>query len=184
MGRGFPRARPAGFRTTVENDYQPCTRHQETSMSAAESGNRRVTMNLELQIIPVSDVDRAKGFYEQLGWRFDDDAAPLDGLRIVQFTPPGSGASITFGQGLTTAAPGSAEGGLVVSDIEAAYAELGDRGIKVSDVWHGPPFPVEARQPGLDPERASYGSFCSFTDPDGNLWIVQEVTTRRPGRVE
>lgn len=143
----------------------------------------RVTMNLENQIIAVSDVDRAKGFYEQLGWRLDDDVAPLDGLRIVQFTPPGSGASVTFGTGLTTAAPGSAEGGLVVSDIEAAHSELASLSIEVSDVWHGPPFPVEARQPGVDPERTSYGSFCSFTDPDGNLWIVQEVTTRLPGRV-
>src|SRR5882762_11970584 len=119
-------------------------------------------MNLELQIIPVSDVDRAKAFYEQLGWRFDDDVTPFDGLRIVQFTPPGSGASVTFGEGLTTSAPGSAEGGLVVSDIEVAHAGLVDRGIDVTDVWHGPPFPVEARQPGPDPERTSYGSFCSF----------------------
>jgi len=132
----------------------------------------------------VSDIDRAKEFYEQLGWRFDDDVAPLDGLRIVQFTPPGSGASITFGRGLTTAAPGSAGGGIVVSDIEAAHDELAGRGIDVSNVWHGPPFPVEARQPGPDPERTSYGSFCSFTDPDGNLWLVQEVTTRLPGRVD
>jgi catechol 2,3-dioxygenase-like lactoylglutathione lyase family enzyme len=141
-------------------------------------------MNLENQIFPVSDVDRAKGFYEQLGWRFDDDVAPLEGLRIVQFTPPGSGASITFGNGLTTAAPGSAETTVVVSDIVAAHHELADRGIAVSNVWHGPPFPIEARQPGPDPERSSYGSFCSFTDPDGNLFIVQEVTTRLPGRVE
>jgi catechol 2,3-dioxygenase-like lactoylglutathione lyase family enzyme len=142
----------------------------------------KVDMKLELQIIPVSDVDQSKEFYERLGWRFDDDAAPLEGLRIVQFTPPRSGTSITFGQGLTTAAPGSAEGGLIVSDIEAAYDELVSRGIDVSDVWHGPPFPVEARQPGRDPERTSYGSFFSFTDPDGNTWIVQEVTTRRPDR--
>ena len=141
-------------------------------------------MNLEIQIIPVSDVDRAKAFYEQLGWRFDDDVAPMDALRIVQFTPPGSGTSITFGKGLTIAAPGSASGGLVVSDIEAAHDALLKRGINVSDIWHGPPFPVESRQPGPDPERTSYGSFCSFTDPDGNLWIVQEVTTRLPGRVD
>jgi catechol 2,3-dioxygenase-like lactoylglutathione lyase family enzyme len=147
------------------------------------SSSTNVGMNLEIDIIPVSDVDRAKGFYERLGWRFDDDVAPFDGLRIVQFTPPGSGASITFGVGLTTAAPGSAEAGLVVSDIEAAHAELVGRDIDVTDIWHGPPFPVEARQPGIDPERASYGSFCSFADPDGNLWIVQEVTTRRPGRI-
>src|SRR5882762_5121357 len=160
-------------------------------MSATEAGStasrasiRGITMNLEIQIIPVSDIDRAKEFYEQLGWRLDDDVAPLDGLRIVQFTPPGSGASITFGRGLTTAAPGSATGGIVVSDIEAAYDELAGRGIDVSNVWHGPPFPVEARQPGPDPERTSYGSFCSFTDADGNLWLVQEVTTRLPGRVD
>src|SRR5205807_2469527 len=92
---------------------------------------------------PVSDVDRAKQFYDHLGWRLDDDVAPMDGLRIVQFTPPGSGASITFGLGLTTAAPGSAGGGLIVSDIEAAHAELVARGIAVSDIWHGPPFPVK-----------------------------------------
>ncbi len=140
-------------------------------------------MKLENQIIPVSDVDRSKQFYERLGWRLDDDAAPLEGLRIVQFTPPASGCSVTFGKGLTAAAPGSAEAGLVVSDIEAAHDELVHRGIEASDVWHGPPFPVEARQPGPDPDHTSYGSFCSFNDPDGNTWIVQEVTTRLPGRV-
>jgi len=140
-------------------------------------------MHLEVDIIPVSDVDRSKQFYERLGWRLDDDVAPLDGLRIVQFTPPGSACSITFGIGITTAAPGSAEGTLVVSDIEAAHKELVGRGIEVSDVWHGPPFPIQARQPGPDPERTSYGSFFSFNDPDGNMWIIQEVTTRLPGRV-
>ena len=142
-----------------------------------------VGMHLEIDVIPVSDVDRAKKFYQRLGWRLDDDVAPFDGLRIVQFTPPGSGASITFGMGLTTAAPGSAEGGITVSDIEAARDEVVGRGIDASDIWHGPPFPVEARQPGVDPDRASYGSFCSFNDPDGNTWLVQEVTTRLPGRV-
>jgi catechol 2,3-dioxygenase-like lactoylglutathione lyase family enzyme len=161
-------------------------------MSATELGNARassdastcnVDVKLEIDIIPVSDVDRAKQFYDRLGWRFDADEAPLPGLRIVQFTPPGSDASITFGEGLTAAAPGSSEGGLTVSDIEAARDEYLARGIDASDVWHGPPFPVEARQPGRDPERASYGSFFSFGDPDGNLWLVQEVTTRLPGRV-
>jgi catechol 2,3-dioxygenase-like lactoylglutathione lyase family enzyme len=142
-----------------------------------------VDMKLEIDVIPVSDVDRAKEFYVRLGWRLDDDVAPMDGLRIVQFTPPGSATSITFGLGLTTAAPGAAEAGLVVSDIEAAHSELIGRGIEVSDIWHGPPFPVEARQPGPDPERTSYGSFFSFTDPDGNTWLAQEVTTRLPGRV-
>src|SRR6476659_2712438 len=140
--------------------------HGVTSHTSARS----VSMKLEVDVIPVSDVDRAKGFYQQLGWRLDDDVAPFDGLRIVQFTPPGSGTSVTFGLGLTTAAPGAAEGGLVVSDIEAAHDGLVGRGIDVTDVWHGPPFPVEARQPGPDPERASYGSFCSFSDPDGNVW--------------
>ena len=160
-------------------------------MSATEqdtaSGNAcvvQVDMKLEIQVIPVSDVDRAKDFYVRLGWRLDDDVEPMDGLRIVQFTPPGSGTSITFGQGLTSAAPGSAEAGLVVSDIEAAHDELANRGIEVSDIWHGPPFPVAARQPGPDPERASYGSFVYFTDPDGNTWLVQEVTTRLPGRID
>jgi len=159
-------------------------------MSATEAGIAsraasvgRVDLKLEVQIIPVSDVDRSKEFYERLGWRLDDDVAPMEGLRIVQFTPPGSPTSVTFGQGLTTAAPGSAEGGLVVSDIEAAHHELVSRGIDVSDIWHGPPFPVEARQPGPDPERNSYGSFVYFTDPDSNTWLVQEVTTRLPGRM-
>ena len=131
----------------------------------------RVDMKLEVAIVPVSDVERSKRFYTRLGWRFDDDLSPVDGVRIVQFTPPGSACSVTFGKGITAAAPGSAESGLVVSDIEA------------SNVWHGPPFPREARQPGPDPKRTSYGSFLSFDDPDGNTWLVQEVTTRAPGRV-
>jgi catechol 2,3-dioxygenase-like lactoylglutathione lyase family enzyme len=153
-------------------------------VSATDADNGHVDFHLEVQIIPVSDVDRAKKFYERLGWRLDDDVAPMDGLRIVQFTPPGSGTSITFGTGLTTAAPGTAGGGLIVSDIVAAHAELVGRGVDASDIWHGPPFPVEARQPGPDPERTSYGSFFAFTDPDGNGWLVQEVTTRHPGRVD
>jgi catechol 2,3-dioxygenase-like lactoylglutathione lyase family enzyme len=156
----------------------------EAGTPGRDSGVGGVDMKLEIQVIPVSDVDRAKQFYERLGWRLDDDVAPMPGLRIVQFTPPGSATSITFGEGLTTAAPGSAEAGLVVSDIEAARADLVGHGIDVSDIWHGPPFPVEARQPGVDPERASYGSFCSFTDPDGNTYLVQEVTTRLPGRID
>jgi len=151
--------------------------------SSEASPRRRVDLKLEVVIIPVSDVDRSRAFYEQLGWRLDADDAPLEGLRIVQFTPPGSGTSVTFGLGLTAAAPGSAEAGLVVSDIEAARDDLVGRNIDVSAIWHGPPFPVEARQPGPDPERTSYGSFLLFTDPDGNTWLVQEVTTRLPGRM-
>src|ERR1700733_5599341 len=118
-------------------------------MTAVEAGSTGrdpsvapLDMKLEVQIIPVSDVDRSKQFYERLGWRLDDDVSPMEGLRIVQFTPPGSPTSITFGLGLTTAAPGSAEAGLIVSNIQAAYDELVRRGIAVSDIWHGPPFPV------------------------------------------
>jgi catechol 2,3-dioxygenase-like lactoylglutathione lyase family enzyme len=156
----------------------------ELHTSSGDASGVSAHMNLEVQIIPVSDVDRAKEFYERLGWRLDADDAPLEGLRIVQFTPPGSGASVTFGTGLTAAVPGSSLGGLIVSDIEVTHHELVGRGIEVSDVWHGPPFPPEARQPGVDPERTSYGSFFSFHDPDANTWLVQEVTTRLPGRVD
>jgi predicted enzyme related to lactoylglutathione lyase len=147
-------------------------------MSTTEA-RRSVDMHFEVDIIPVSDIDRAKQFYQRLGWRFDDDDSPLEALRIVQFTPPGSAASVTFGQGLTPAAPGSAVGNLTVSDIQAAYDDIVSRGIDAVDIWHGPPLPPEARQPGPDPERTSYGSFCSFSDPDGNTWFVQEVTARR-----
>jgi catechol 2,3-dioxygenase-like lactoylglutathione lyase family enzyme len=156
----------------------------ELHTSSGDASGVSAHMNLEVQIIPVSDVDRAKEFYERLGWRLDADDAPLEGLRIVQFTPPASDASVTFGTGLTAAVPGSSLGGLIVSDIEVAHHELVGRGIEVSDVWHGPPFPPEARQPGVDPERTSYGSFFSFHDPDGNTWLVQEVTTRLPGRID
>src|SRR6266705_7176480 len=113
-----------------------------TEVNSASRGAAvgNVDFRFENQVIAVSDVDRAKEFYQSLGWRFDDDVAPLDGLRIVQFTPPGSAASVTFGQGLTTAAPGSAEGRLIVSDIEAAHDELAGRDIDASEIWHGPPF--------------------------------------------
>ena len=141
-----------------------------------------IDMRLEVDVIPVSDVERSKQFYERLGWRFDADVAPTNDVRIVQFTPPGSGCSVTFGKGITAAAPGSAEAALVVSDIEAAHNELTGRGVDASEVWHGPPFPPEARLKGPDPERTSYGSFFSFSDPDRNTWLVQEVTTRLPGR--
>jgi catechol 2,3-dioxygenase-like lactoylglutathione lyase family enzyme len=141
-----------------------------------------VEMKLEVHVVPVSDIERSKQFYERLGWRFDADLVPAKGVRIVQFTPPGSGCSVTFGEGITNGAPGSAEGTLIVSDIEAAHDELVGRGVEASEVWHGPPFPPEARLSGRDPKGTSYGSFCSFNDPDGNAWIVQEVTTRIPGR--
>jgi catechol 2,3-dioxygenase-like lactoylglutathione lyase family enzyme len=140
-------------------------------------------MKLEVHVIPVSDVERSKQFYQRLGWRSDADLVPARGIRIVQFTPPGSACSVTFGDGLTAASPGSAEGTLVVSDIEAAHGELVGRGIEASEVWHGSPFPPEARLSGPDPKHASYGSYFSFNDPDDNTWLVQEVTTRLPGRV-
>jgi catechol 2,3-dioxygenase-like lactoylglutathione lyase family enzyme len=142
----------------------------------------QVTLNLEVHILPVSDVEKSKQFYQRLGWRLDEDVSPTKSVRIVQFTPAGSGCSITFGTGLSEAAPGSAAAALVVADIKVAHAEIKGRGIQVSDMWHGVPFPVEARLPGPDPQRTSYGSFFAFGDPDGNAWLVQEVTTRRPGR--
>src|SRR5580700_10641125 len=116
--------------------------HQTKESWRAMSPTEVVKMHLENNIVPVTDVDRAKGFYQQLGWRLDDDVAPMDGLRFVQFTPPGSPASITFGRGLNTAAPGGTQGTLVVSDIEAAHDGLLKLGINASNVWHGPPFPV------------------------------------------
>jgi catechol 2,3-dioxygenase-like lactoylglutathione lyase family enzyme len=155
-----------------------------TSMKQQQpgAGRTRCEMKLEVDVIPVSDVERSKQFYQRLGWRLDEDAEGQD-VRTVQFTPPGSGCSVTFGKGITTAPPGSSEGTLVVSDIEAAREEVVGHGIDASEVWHGSPFPREARLSGPDPRRTSYRSFFSFNDPDGNAWIVQEVTTRLPGRV-
>ena len=139
----------------------------------------------KIDVIAVSDVDRAKQFYERLGWRLDDDVAPLDGLRIVQFTPPGSAASITFGTGITTAAPGSAAGGTDRLRHRGSPSTSSPAAASTSATsGTARRFPVEARQPGPDPDRTSYGSFCAFSDPDGNTWLVQEVTTRRPGRVD
>ena len=152
-------------------------------MSQTATSKKQQKYALEVDIIPVSDVDRSKQFYQRLGWRLDADDAPAKGVRIVQFTPPGSPCSVTFGDGLTAAAPGTAVGGLIVSDIEAAHDDLVDRGINASEVWHGPPVPPEARLSGPDPKRTSYGSFCSFNDLDGNTWLIQEVTTRLPGRI-
>ena len=144
------------------------------------TGATRVDMKLEVALIPVSDVDRAKEFYTRLGWRLDADDVMGNGFRIVQLTPPGSGCSVSFGKGVTAAAPGSLRGGLIVSDIEAAHKDLMARGVKPSEVFHGSPF---SRISGPDPERQSYSSYVSFEDPDGNMWIVQEVTRRLPGRI-
>jgi catechol 2,3-dioxygenase-like lactoylglutathione lyase family enzyme len=153
------------------------------SQTATNVKVARVDLKLEVHIIPVSDVERSKQFYGRLGWRLDDDVAPAKDVRIVQFTPPGSACSVTFGKGITGAAPGSAAGGLIVADIKAAHDEVVRRGIDASDMWHGAPFPPEARLSGPDPKHTSYGSFFSFKDPDGNAWLVQEVTTRLPGRI-
>jgi catechol 2,3-dioxygenase-like lactoylglutathione lyase family enzyme len=152
-------------------------------MNSTQARSNDIDMHLEVDVIPVSDVDLSKQFYESLGWRLDDDATPSDGIRLVQFTPPGSGCSVTFGSGIINSAPGSAEATLTVSDIVMAHDALADRGIEVSDVWHGGPFPLEARAAGPDPDHNSYGSFCAFSDPDGNAWLVQEVTQRLPGRI-
>jgi catechol 2,3-dioxygenase-like lactoylglutathione lyase family enzyme len=138
-------------------------------------------MKLEVVIVPVSDVDRAKHFYEQLGWRLDADFVNGD-RRVVQFTPPGSDASIWLGKGLTPSAPGSLKGVLlVVYDVMAARADLMGRGVKVSEVFHTPA-PLAAPVPGPDPERKSYSSFAAFSDPDGNSWVFQEIRERLPGR--
>jgi catechol 2,3-dioxygenase-like lactoylglutathione lyase family enzyme len=159
--------------------------------TSADSG-RQVDMKLELIVIPVSDVDRAKEFYGRLGWRLDAEFASGDDLRIIQFTPPGSGGSVIFGKNVTSAAPGSAQGlYLIVSDIETARAELLSRGVEVSEVFHGGSTPAGTDEPylfgrmrisGPDPGHGSYRSFASFHDPDGNGWLLQEITTRLPGR--
>ena len=150
-----------------------------------------VDLKLEAVVIPVSDVDRATAFYGSLGWRLDADFGFDNGFRVVQFTPPGSPASVQFGSNITTAAPGSARGlYLVVSDIEAARDQLAALGVEISEVFHpetpGAQFQTDGtdgRVDGPAPDQASYGSFATFHDPDGNAWLLQEVTTRLPGRI-
>jgi catechol 2,3-dioxygenase-like lactoylglutathione lyase family enzyme len=165
----------------------------ETATDTAKA--RRLDMKLEVVVIPVSDVDRAKRFYGGLGWRLDADFAAGDDFRVIQFTPPGSGCSVIFGKNVTAAAPGSAQGlYLIVSDIEAARIELRGRGVEISEVFHdasgvyaGTDEPYlfgRRRVGGADPEHRSYRSFASFRDPDGNGWLFQELTTRLPGRVD
>ena len=155
------------------------------------AGNARVDVKLEAVVIPVSDVDRAKKFYESLGWRLDADFAFDNGFRVVQFTPPGSGCSLQFGTKITSAAPGSAHGlYLIVSDIEAVRNELVACGVTVSEVFHagtpGAQFQdgTSGRLGGPAPNRASYSTFATFSDPDGNGWLLQEITTRLPGRID
>ena len=165
----------------------------QTASDAAPA--RTVDLKLEIVVIPVSDVDRAKRFYGGLGWRLDADYASGDDYRVIQFTPPGSGCSVIFGKNVTAAAPGSAQGlYLIVSDIEAARKELLGHGVEISDIFHdargvylGKQEPYlfgRVRVSGPDPERQSYRSFAAFSDPDGNGWLLQEVTRRLPGRVD
>ncbi len=142
---------------------------------------------LEVVVLPVSDVDRAKEFYGRLGWRLDADVARGEDLRLVQFTPPGSGCSIQFGTNIASGTPGSAQSlYLAVPDIEAARGKLLARGVEVGEVFHeealGPRFHDPGRVPGPAPDRGTYGSFAAFSDPDGNGWLLQEITTRLPGR--
>src|SRR5262245_42858791 len=151
----------------------------------------KVDMKFEAVVIPVADVDRAMTFYQSLGWRLDADFPFDNGFRVVQFTPPGSGCSVQFGKNITPAAPGSAQGlYLIVSDIEAARDELVARGVGVSEVFHagtpGAQFQPNAsgRVSGPAPDHGSYRSFATFTDPDGNGWLLQEITTRLPGRID
>ena len=165
----------------------------QTAVNAEEvrrHSNASIDMKLEVIVIPVSDVDRAKEFYTSLGWRLDADVAGPNGFRLIQFTPPGSGSSVQFGVDLTPAAPGSAQGLLLaVSDLKGARRQLAARGIEASEVFHcatgtGCRFlGIGTRVSGPHPQQLSYGSFASFSDPDGNGWVLQEVTSRLPGRI-
>jgi catechol 2,3-dioxygenase-like lactoylglutathione lyase family enzyme len=166
-----------------------------TSVETRDDSNTTVThadQKLEAVVIPVTDVERSKAFYANLGWRLDADFSFDNGFRVVQFTPPGSGASMQFGTDITTATPGSAQGlYLVVSDIEAAREELAANGAQISEVFlpgapggQFEPANSDTRVAGTDEDHASYGSFATLHDPDGNTWLLQEVTTRLPGRVD
>jgi predicted enzyme related to lactoylglutathione lyase len=166
---------------------------QASSDSATgNTGSSAGIFALEVVVIPVSNVDRANGFYQQLAWRLDADFPFDNGFRVVQFTPPGSRGSIQFGANMTSAPPGSARGlYLIVSDIQAARDDLVARGVEVSEVFHAgaagaqfQPDGSDGRVRGPAPDRASYGSFATFSDPDGNGWLLQEVTTRLPGRID
>jgi len=179
----------------IDGDAHDTT--QEAAMStnvvrSIDTSVARVDLKFEAVVIPVSDVDRAKEFYKSLGWRFDADFRFDNGFRIVQFTPPGSGCSVQFGTNITTAVPGSARGlYLVASDIEAARNELAAHAVEVSDVFHAgtpgaqfQPDGTGGRVRGPSTDHATYSSFATFNDPDGNGWLLQEVTTRLPGRID
>jgi catechol 2,3-dioxygenase-like lactoylglutathione lyase family enzyme len=169
--------------------------HEAETNAATETGVPTINMKFEIVVIPVSDIDRAKVFYANLGWRLDADYDNGSDFRVIQFTPPGSGCSVIFGRNVTAATPGSAQGlYLIVTDIEAARENLLRRNVKVSEVFHGaddvyagPDEPYlfgRIRVKGPDPAHGSYRSFASFSDPDGNGWLFQEITTRLPGRID
>jgi len=168
------------------------TTEERSSEAGGAQGARNVELKLEVVVIPVSDADRSKDFYARLGWRLDADFSFDNGFRVVQFTPPGSGSSVQFGTKITAAAPGSAQGlYLIVSDIRAARDQLAARGAEIGDVFHpgtpGAQFELGAeddRLSGPAPDGQSYSSFATFPDPDGNTWLLQEITTRLPGRVD
>jgi catechol 2,3-dioxygenase-like lactoylglutathione lyase family enzyme len=168
------------------------TNEVRTKDAAGDARVARVDMKLEAVVIPVSNVDRAKEFYARLGWRLDADFPFDNGFRVVQFTPPGSGCSVQFGTNTTPAAPGSAHGlYLIVSDIDPAHHDLVARGVAVSEVFHAgtpgaqfQPDGTSGRVDGPAPKHASYSSFATFRDPDGNVWLLQEITTRLPGRID
>jgi predicted enzyme related to lactoylglutathione lyase len=173
-------ATPEATMSTSDATGKDATSDAKVATSDAKAAT--VDLKLEVVVIPVADVDRAKKFYAQLGWRLDADFRFDNGFRIVQFTPPGSGCSMQFGTKITTAAPGSAQGTyLVVSDVAAARAALVAAGVKVGEIFHLGP---GGRVSGPDPEHRSYSSRATFSDPDGNTWLLQEVTTRLPGRVD
>ena len=163
------------------------TTELNTATATQVPEKRSIDLKLEVVILPVSNAERTKQFFASLGWREDADFVFTEDFRVLQFTPPGSEASLIFGTGVTTD-PGTAVGSLLlaVDDIEAARAELIERGVDVSEVFHGVPFAADGsrREPGPDPERKSYSSFASFSDPDGNEFLLQEVTSRLPGRVD
>lgn len=167
---------------------------KQEALSSSDASVAKVDMKFEIVVIPVSDIDRAKAFYANLGWRLDADYDNGADFRVIQFTPPGSGCSVIFGKNVTGAAPGSAQGlYLIVSDLAAARNELLRRGVEISEVFHsagiysGPDEPYlfgRVRVEGPDPEHRSYRSFASFHDPDGNGWLFQEIMTRLPGRID
>jgi catechol 2,3-dioxygenase-like lactoylglutathione lyase family enzyme len=171
------------------------TYEAQASDAAGEASIARIDMKFEIVVIPVSDIDRAKAFYANLGWRLDADFDNGKDFRVIQFTPPGSGCSVIFGRNVTAAAPGAAQGlYLIVADIASARDNLLRRGVRVGEVFHGagdvyagPDEPYlfgRIRVNGRDPEHRSYRSFASFSDPDGNVWLLQEITTRLPGRID